>query len=77
MNKQLKERSRDLRKNLTDAEQKLWQKLRSKQIQGNKFRKDGHGLLAQIFQHEIDHLEGVLFTDKANDIEEMLPPQAL
>ncbi|MCK5059730.1 MAG: peptide deformylase [Candidatus Pacebacteria bacterium] len=46
-------------------------------VQGNKFRKDGHGLLAQIFQHEIDHLEGVLFTDKANDIEEMLPPQAL
>ena len=39
MNKQLKERSRDLRKNLTDAEQKLWQKLRSKQIQGNKFRR--------------------------------------
>ena len=39
MNKQLKERSRDLRKNLTDAEQKLWQKLRNKQIHGNKFRR--------------------------------------
>lgn len=39
MDKLLKERSRDLRKNLTDAEQKLWQKLRSKQIHGNKFRR--------------------------------------
>ena len=39
MNKLLKERSRDLRKNLTDVEQKLWQKLRSKQINGHKFRR--------------------------------------
>ena len=39
MNKLLKQRSRDLRKNLTDAEQKLWQKLRSKQIYGHKFRR--------------------------------------
>ena len=39
MNKQLKERSRDLRKNLTDAEQKLWQKLRNKQINDHKFRR--------------------------------------
>jgi len=35
----LKQRSRDLRKNFTDAEQKLWQKLRNKQIDGNKFRR--------------------------------------
>ena len=39
MNKLLKERSRDLRKNLTDAEQKLWQKLRNKQIKDHKFRR--------------------------------------
>ena len=39
VNNLLKQRSRDLRKNLTDAEQKLWQKLRNKQIQGNKFRR--------------------------------------
>ena len=39
MNKLLKQRSRDLRKNLTGAEQKLWQKLRKKQIDGNKFRR--------------------------------------
>jgi len=39
VNKLLKERSRDLRKNLTDAEQKLWQKLRNKQIKDHKFRR--------------------------------------
>jgi len=35
------------------------------------------GLLAQIFQHEIDHLGGVLFTDKAVDVEEIIPPHVV
>lgn len=26
------------------------------------------GLLAHVFQHEVDHLDGVLFTDKAEEI---------
>jgi len=39
MDKLLKQRSRDLRKNLTDAEQKLWQKLRKQQINDHKFRR--------------------------------------
>jgi peptide deformylase len=34
------------------------------------------GLLAQIFQHEIDHLNGVLFTDKAINVEEIIPSQS-
>lgn len=33
----------------------------------------GSGLLAQIFQHEIDHLDGVLFIDKAKHLEEVIP----
>ncbi len=41
---------------------------------GKKFTRGGVGLLAQIFQHEIDHLDGVLFIDKAKDIED-LPPE--
>lgn len=32
------------------------------------------GLLSQIFQHEIDHLNGVLFTDKAENLRD-LPPE--
>lgn len=38
---------------------------------GEKFTFDGNGLLAQIFQHEIDHLDGVLFIDKAKDLREL------
>lgn len=33
-----------------------------------RFERGGSGLLAQIFQHEVDHLNGILFTDKAIDI---------
>ncbi len=40
---------------------------------GKKFTRGGSGLLAQIFQHETDHLNGVLFTDKAKNIEEIMP----
>jgi len=39
MEQYLKQRSRDLRNNLTDAEKKLWQKLRNKQINAHKFRR--------------------------------------
>ena len=40
---------------------------------GKKFTRGGSGLLAQIFQHEIDHFDGVLFIDKAKDISEAIP----
>jgi len=40
---------------------------------GEQFTRGASGLLAQIFQHEIEHLDGKLFTDKARNIEEMLP----
>lgn len=43
---------------------------------GKKFTRGGVGLLAQIFQHETDHLNGILFIDKAKFIEE-LPPEHL
>ncbi len=32
---------------------------------GLPFTYHGSGLIAQIFQHEIDHLNGILYTDKA------------
>ncbi len=37
---------------------------------GKKFTKNGSGLLAHIFQHENDHLDGILFTDKAKNLYE-------
>ena len=35
---------------------------------GKKFTRGASGLLAQIFQHETDHLNGILFIDHAKDI---------
>jgi len=37
---------------------------------GKKFTRGASGLLAQIFQHETDHLDGILFIDHAKDIKE-------
>ncbi len=37
---------------------------------GTKFARGGSGLLAQIFQHETDHLDGILFIDHAKEIRE-------
>ncbi|MEK7538986.1 MAG: peptide deformylase [Patescibacteria group bacterium] len=36
---------------------------------GKQFIRGGSGLLAQIFQHETDHLNGILFIDTARNIE--------
>ena len=41
---------------------------------GEKVVRGASGLLAQVFQHENDHLNGILFTDKAYDIED-IPPE--
>ena len=40
---------------------------------GKKFVRGLSNLLAQIVQHEIDHLNGILFTDKATDLEKITP----
>lgn len=43
---------------------------------GEKVSRGASGLLAQIFQHEIDHLNGILFIDTAEDIEDIPPEKA-
>lgn len=35
---------------------------------GKKFRIKAKGFLARVFQHEIDHLDGILFVDLTDDI---------
>lgn len=42
---------------------------------GKKFERGGGGLLAHIFQHEIDHLDGILFIDKARNTHESTPEE--
>lgn len=45
--------------------------------EGKKFTYGGQGLLAHIFQHEIDHLHGVLFIDHGFDLEEYTEEEVL
>ncbi len=42
---------------------------------GKKFQEGASGILSQAFQHEIDHLDGILFTDIATELEKIEPPQ--
>lgn len=41
-------------------------------IEGRKQILSLENLAARIVQHEIDHLDGVLFTDKIEEVPEML-----
>ncbi len=42
--------------------------VRAHTVDGTAFQRDGGGILAQVFQHEIDHLDGILFIDHTNDL---------
>ena len=43
---------------------------------GKKFRLETEGWLARCFQHEVDHLDGVLILDKAENIRDAVPVEA-
>lgn len=45
--------------------------VRARNIDGSKFERGGGGLMAQIFEHEIDHLNGILFIDHAEHLIEI------
>lgn len=42
--------------------------LRAYDENGKAYERGASGLLAQIFQHEVDHLDGILFVDKAEKV---------
>ncbi|MFH1255558.1 MAG: peptide deformylase [bacterium] len=39
-------------------------------LDGKKIKLTANGMMARVLQHEIDHLDGILFIDKAVEIEE-------
>jgi peptide deformylase len=39
---------------------------------GKKFQRSAGGLMAQIFEHEIDHLNGILFIDHAERLVDLI-----
>ena len=49
-------------------------KVRAQDRNGEWFEVEGEGLTARAFCHELDHLEGILFTEKAT---RMLTPEEL
>jgi peptide deformylase len=42
--------------------------VQARTVDGKKFERGAGGLLAQIFQHETDHLDGILFIDHAVEL---------
>jgi peptide deformylase len=42
--------------------------IRAYDEEGRKFTRGASGFLAHVFQHEMDHLEGILYIDKAKEL---------
>ncbi len=42
--------------------------IRARRVDGSRLERGGGGLMAQIFEHEIDHLNGTLFIDHAENL---------
>lgn len=53
-----------------DIERAVRVTIRAQDETGKKFVRSGSDLLAEIFEHEIDHLNGILFIDKATNVHE-------
>ena len=51
-----------------DVERATYVLVRAQDREGKEFRIKAYGWLARIFQHEIDHLHGVLMTDRAEQV---------
>ncbi len=51
-----------------EVERAAWVTVRGLNRRGDAFKLKAHGWLARIFQHEIDHLDGVLFIDRASQV---------
>jgi peptide deformylase len=51
-----------------EVERHEWVTIKGLDRHGNPFKKKTRGWLARIFQHEIDHLDGILFIDRATEV---------
>ena len=40
--------------------------------EGKKVKEKASGLMARIFQHEVDHLDGITFTDRIEDMKTLM-----
>ena len=62
--------------NLTaDVERSTYVLIRAQDRHGKEFRIKAYDWLARIFQHEIDHLYGVMMTDRAEQVYQLRPTE--
>ena len=47
-------------------------KVKAQNLDGEEFSIEGEGLLARAFQHEIDHLNGIVFIDRLSPLQKRL-----
>ena len=59
----------DIREKVSRAE---WVKVRAQDADGNSFEIEGTELFGRCMQHEIDHLDGVLFIDRLSRLKREL-----
>ncbi|SNR64523.1 peptide deformylase [Desulfurobacterium atlanticum] len=50
-------------------------KVKAQNLEGEEFTIEGENLLARAFQHEIDHLNGIVFIDRLSPIQKRLALQ--
>jgi len=50
-----------------EVERPVWVQIQAQDVTGRRLKLKVDNLLARIFQHEMDHLDGVLFTDHITD----------
>jgi peptide deformylase len=59
-----------------EVERPIKIKVKYQNLKGKIIKEEMDGLLARVFQHEYDHLEGILFVDKIDPlIKKLLEPQ--
>lgn len=45
-----------------------WVRVQARDLTGGVFTLEGKGLLARVLQHELDHLDGILFIDRLDPV---------
>jgi peptide deformylase len=49
-----------------DVRRATWVTVKGQDLKGREVRVKAYGLLARVFQHEMDHLDGILFIDRVD-----------
>jgi len=51
-----------------DIERSIWARVRGQTLSGDPIEIEATGLLARALQHEVDHLNGILFIDRMSSV---------